>query len=220
METDDERKYPRFAHCRRHFGARFARTCGAGGVLAETFLARPPEPAPGHHACRPRPPHAGRYRHHARRSARRVFRAVLGRPDRATARTRHRAALRFPARDAPRRGGERFPSTADRSPGAPGDLKPSYMAHDLIRKPVPTFRDHALAKRPSPLIGRAIRHPRSSPLAAGSQRPPAPPAGALFFTENFLREDAGRCASMPPGLEFTAIAKPSGRVCGIRSVYG
>src|ERR1039457_4415333 len=218
METDDERKYPRFADCRRHFGARFARACGAGGVLAETFLARPPEPAPGHRACRPRPPHAGRYRHHARRSARRVFRAVLRRPDRAAARTRSRAALRSPPRDAPRRGGERFPSTADRSPGAPGDLKPSYEAHDLVRKPVPTFRDHALAKRPSPLVGRSIRDPRSSPLAAGSQRPPAPPAGAFFILEEFLREHTVRCGSMRPRLDFMAIPEPSGRACGIRSV--
>src|ERR1035437_3715014 len=87
METDDERKYPRFAHCRRHFGARLARACGAGGVLGETFLARPPEPAPGHRACRPRPPHA-RYRDHARRPAQRVSRAVLGRPPTALLRER------------------------------------------------------------------------------------------------------------------------------------
>src|SRR5450631_3557811 len=122
METEHELKYPGFAYCRRHLGARLARACGAGDVLAETPLARPPEPAPGRRARRHRPPHAGGYRDHACRSARRVLRAVLGRPDRAVARTRHRAAHGFPARVAHRRGGERFPSTADRSPGPPGDV--------------------------------------------------------------------------------------------------
>ena len=44
--------------------------------------------------------------------------------------------------------------------------------------------------RPSPLVGRSIRGPRSSPLAAGSKRPPAPPAGAFFLAKNF-------CAKTP-----------------------
>jgi len=35
------------------------------------------------------------------------------------------------------------------------------------------------SKRPSPLIGRSIRHPRSSPLAAGSA--PAGPSGGRFI---------------------------------------
>ena len=38
-----------------------------------------------------------------------------------------------------------------------------------------------IAKRPGPLLGRMIRDTRSSPLASGSKRPPAPPAGAFFW---------------------------------------
>jgi uncharacterized protein YjiS (DUF1127 family) len=81
-------------------------------------------------------------------------------PDRAAARTRHRAALSFPASDAPRRGGERLPSTADHSPGAPGDV--NNQTAEPSRRPLD----------PGPAI---------IPSRGRIPRPPAPPAGAFFL---------------------------------------
>ena len=40
MEIENECKNPRFTHCRRRFGARFARASGAGDLMAQTGLAR------------------------------------------------------------------------------------------------------------------------------------------------------------------------------------
>ena len=115
------------------------------------------------HAGQPRPPHARRYRHHPRRSARRLLGAVLGRPDRAAARARDR-------------------TPHDRTPGVENGFRRPH-------RPAGAPGEEINAKRPIPLIGRSIR-PAIIPSRGRIQRPPAPPAGANFFyAEEFLRKD-------------------------------
>ena len=82
------------------------------------------------------------------------------------------------------------------------------------------------SKRPIPLIGRSIRHPRSSPLAAGSSARRPLRRAHLFARRITCRSNdvivctcADGCVSMPPG-EAHGTPESSGRACGSGQVFG
>ena len=138
-------------------------------------------------AGRARPPHAGRYRHHPRRSERRLSGPFWEDP---TALLRERAHRTAPvprhARATRAWRGERLPPSADQPPGAPGDLvrDPEKLVLGLIGDGH-RFSEKITHKRNNP-NGRALpsaarSEPRDHPLSRPDLSARRPLRRALSF---------------------------------------
>ncbi len=162
-------------------------------ALAQAVARAPPQPPRGARARRPRPAHAGRYRHHPRRPAATPSRRRSGKTRPrccASARMNGACTVRALPAQQPRCVETGFHRPRDRPSGAPDGLNAT------------------LRKRPIPLVGRPIRVPRSSPLRSGSQAPAGPSGGRILLCRISARRCC-KCASMPPGRSVRQ-CKPSG----------
>ena len=142
-----------------------ARAVAAGRPSAGVWVIRPrDQKSPRRQRTgRSRRPHAGGYRHHAQRPARRLFRAAVARPDR-------------------RAGGPRRASAACRR-------RRSALVHSATTPPASwlRLRNRAACRSDAPSSPRP--DPSISPLALRIAAPAGPPAGALFDGYQLPRSD-------------------------------
>ena len=208
METENEREYPRFADRRRHLGARLASLV----ALVTHWLKRLARAR--RTAARPTFL-AGLDRHMLADIGltRSDLRDAFSEPfwEDPTALLRERAIERRMNRSC--HAGpdgwtcrERLPPSADRPPGAPGDAV------------------HANCKRQTADPSHRPLDPKPAIIPSRGRIPaPAGPSGGrtLFRDAKFLAAQPARAAlTCRQGRGITAIPRPSGRACGIRSVCG